>query len=171
MRFTETSLDGLVIVDIDPLRDERGLFARTFDRDEFAAHGLAVELVQASVSYNEHAGTLRGMHYQAEPHGENKLVRCVRGAIFDVVIDLRSRRWYGLELDAESRRALYVPRGFAHGFLTLSDSAEVLYHMDTPFVPGAGRGVRWDDPAFGIEWPRQPVVISERDATYPDFAA
>jgi dTDP-4-dehydrorhamnose 3,5-epimerase len=171
MRFTETSLDGVLIVDIDPLRDERGLFARTFDRDEFAAHGLAVELVQASVSYNEQAGTLRGMHYQAEPHGENKLVRCVRGTIFDVAIDLASRRWFGLELSAESRRALYVPRGFAHGFLTLSDSAEVLYHMDAPFVPGTGRGVRWDDPAFGIDWPRRPVVISERDATYPDLAA
>lgn len=175
MRLTETPLLGAFVVEVEPLRDERGLFARTFDRDQFAEHGLAPDVVQASVSYNVRAGTLRGMHYQAEPNGEDKLVRCVHGAIFDVIIDLRPEsptycKWYGVQLDRESRRALYIPRGFAHGFQTLVDEAEVLYQMSTPFVSGAGRGVRWDDPAFGIDWPDVAErTMSERDRTYPDF--
>jgi dTDP-4-dehydrorhamnose 3,5-epimerase len=170
----ETPLSGAFVVDVEPTRDTRGLFARTFDRETFAAHGLATIVDQVSVSYNEHAGTLRGMHYQADPHGEEKLVRCVRGAIHDVIVDLRPdsptfRRAFGVDLDEDSRTALYIPKGMAHGFLTLTDAAEVLYLISTPYVPEAGRGVRWDDPAFGIAWPGSPQVISERDRTYPDF--
>jgi dTDP-4-dehydrorhamnose 3,5-epimerase len=172
----ETDLAGAFVVEIEPARDERGLFARTFDRDVFAAHGLAADVVQASTSYNVHAGTLRGLHYQAEPHGEDKLVRCVRGAVWDVIVDLRPdsstyRRWLGVELDEDSRRALYIPRGLAHGFQTRSDDAEVLYQMSTPYVPEAARGVRWDDPAFAIQWPDPggERVMSERDRGYADF--
>jgi dTDP-4-dehydrorhamnose 3,5-epimerase len=175
MILRETPLSGAFVVEVEPIRDERGLFARTFDRELFEAHGLAGEIVQASVSFNARAGTLRGMHYQADPHGEDKLVRCVRGAIFDAIVDLRPTSptycgWFGVELDASSRRALYVPKGFAHGFQTLSDDAEVLYQMSTPYVGEAGRGVRWDDPAFGISWPDVELrTMSERDRTYPDF--
>jgi dTDP-4-dehydrorhamnose 3,5-epimerase len=172
----ETPLTGAFVVEVEPRRDERGFFARTYDREQFAAHGLAAEIDQVSVSYNVRAGTLRGMHYQADPHGEEKLVRCVRGAIHDVIVDLRPdsptfRAWFGIDLDAESRRALYIPKGMAHGFQTLADGAEVLYQISTPYVPDASRGVRWDDDAFGIRWP-DPAggrVISERDRTYPDF--
>jgi len=178
MILHETPISGAFVAEVEPFQDERGLFARTFDRELFAAHRLATDVVQSSVSYNVRAGTLRGMHYQADPHGEEKLVRCVRGAIHDVIVDLRPesptfRQAYGVDLDEESRRALYIPKGLAHGFQTLVDDAEVLYQMSTPFVPGAGRGVRWDDPAFGIEWP--PVegerIMSDRDRDYPDFAA
>jgi dTDP-4-dehydrorhamnose 3,5-epimerase len=171
----ETPLQGAFVVQPEPVRDERGLFARTFDRDAFAARGLACVVEQSSVSFNLRAGTLRGMHYQAEPHGEEKLVRCVRGAIHDVIVDLRPqsptfRGWFGVDLDEDNRQALYIPKGMAHGFLTLSDGAEVLYQISTPYVPEAGRGVRYDDPAFAIDWPGAPSVISERDRTYPDFA-
>jgi dTDP-4-dehydrorhamnose 3,5-epimerase len=171
----ETPLAGAFVVEPEPARDERGFFARVFDREVFAAHGLAAAVDQTSVSFNVKAGTLRGMHYQAEPHGEEKLVRCVRGAVHDVIVDLRPesatfRSWYGVDLDEESRRALYVPKGVAHGFLTLADGAEVLYQISTPYVPEAASGVRYDDPAFGIRWPGAPRVISERDRTYPDFA-
>jgi len=176
MIFTETPLAGAFVVEIEPLRDARGLFARTFDRDAFAAHGLAVDIVQSSVSFNAGAATLRGLHYQAEPHGEDKLVRCVRGAVFDVIVDLRRDsatycRWFGVELDEDSRRALYIPRGMAHGFQTRTPEAELLYQMSTPYVAEASRGVRWDDPAFGIQWPRADGerIMSERDRTYPDF--
>jgi dTDP-4-dehydrorhamnose 3,5-epimerase len=162
---------------VEPERhaDVRGFFARTFDAEEFARRGLRSTFPQCSVSYNVRAGTLRGMHFQAAPHAEAKLVRCTAGGIYDVAVDLRPDsptrgRWAGVELTAENRRALYVPEGFAHGFQTLVDAAEVLYQISAPFVPEAARGVRWDDPAFGIEWPEAAErVINERDRTYPDF--
>jgi dTDP-4-dehydrorhamnose 3,5-epimerase len=158
--------------------DERGWFARVFDAEAFAAHGMDPAVVQCSVSFNARAGTLRGMHFQADPDGEDKLVRCQRGAIYDVIVDLRAssetfRGWFGVELTAADQHALFVPKGFAHGFQTLVDDTEVHYSMSTPYVAGAGRGVRWDDPAFGIAWPEPPGerTISGRDATYPDFTA
>lgn len=176
MTLRETPLSGAFVVEVEAVHDERGFFARTFDREAFAAHGLSAEVGQASVSFNVQAGTLRGMHYQADPHGEEKLVRCTRGAVHDVIVDLRPdsptfREWFGVDLDADSRRALYIPRGMAHGFQTLTDAAEVLYLISTRYVPASGRGVRWDDPAFGIRWPEPPGerVISERDRTYTDF--
>jgi dTDP-4-dehydrorhamnose 3,5-epimerase len=176
MRFVETPLPGVIVIELERLSDERGWFARTFDRDEFAARGMNPEVIQTNVSFNARAGTLRGMHYQADPHVETKVVRCVRGAIFDVAVDLRSdapthARWHGVELSEENGLALYIPAGYAHGFQTLSGDSEVHYLMGTPYAPEAGRGVRWDDAAFGIEWPAAPPggrVISERDASYPD---
>ena len=173
MRFLETPLPGAFVVEIDMIGDERGWFARTFDAEEFRSRGMDPEVVQCNASFNAHRGTLRGMHYQAEPHGEPKLVRCVRGAIFDVAVDLRPqspafRGWHGVELSAENRRAFYIPAGLAHGFQTLTEDCEVLYQMGHSYVPDAARGVRWDDPAFGIEWPDAPQgrTISERDASY-----
>jgi dTDP-4-dehydrorhamnose 3,5-epimerase len=174
MRISETALAGAYLIEIQPLADARGFFARTFSRDAFLAAGLPSEFVQASVSYNIRRGTLRGMHYQASPHEEPKLVRCTRGAIHDVIVDLRPaspshRRWIAVELSAENRRTLYVPPGFAHGFQTLADDTEILYQMAAPYVPDAGRGVRWDDPAFAIAWPIAAPFLSERDASYPDY--
>lgn len=177
MRFTETPLAGAYLVDLEPIEDERGMFARSWCPDEFARHGLDPRLAACNVSVNRAAGTLRGMHYQAAPHEEAKLVRCTAGAIYDVVIDLRPdsatfRGWFGAELTARNRTALYAPAGFAHGFQTLQRESEVLYLMSTPYVVEAVRGVRWDDPAFAIEWPpAQRRVISERDRTYPDFVS
>ena len=176
MIFEESPLAGAYIVDLERLSDERGFFARSFCAEEFAARGLAASMPQSNVSYNAHRATLRGMHYQAEPHAEDKLVRCTAGAVFDVIVDLRRhspthRRWFGVELSADNRRALYVPKGFAHGFLTLTDAAEVLYMMSVPFVAGVGRGVRWDDPALGIEWPMAPRHLAARDASYPRLDA
>jgi len=175
MRLEETPLAGAYVVELELLGDERGWFARTYDAEPLRAAGIDPTNVQSSVSFNARAGTLRGMHYQEEPHAEDKLVRCTRGAIFDVIVDLRPGsdtccRWFGIELTPDNGRELLVPKGFAHGFQTLADATEVHYQMSYPFVPGAGRGVRWDDPAFGIEWPAaERRVISERDATYPDF--
>ena len=177
MRFTETPLVGAWVIDLDRHEDERGFFARTYDRAEFQARGLDPPVVQCSTSYNAHAGVLRGMHFQAEPHGEPKLVRCTRGAVFDVVVDLRSdsathRRWFATELSAANGRGLYVPAGLAHGFQTLQDASELLYMMGHEYVPEAVRGVRWDDPAFAIEWPSAARrIISERDRTHPDYRA
>lgn len=178
MNLLETPLAGAFVVELKRLEDERGHFARTFDAELFAQHGMDTRVSQCNLSSNRLAGTLRGMHFQAAPHGEAKLVRVVRGAVFDAIVDLRRdspthRRWFGLELTEDNDRALFVPDGFAHGFQTLADDTEMLYMMSTPFVPGAGSGVRWDDPAFGIEWPEPPPagrVISQRDAEYPDFA-
>jgi dTDP-4-dehydrorhamnose 3,5-epimerase len=177
MRFIQTPLPGVWVIELELLGDERGWFARTFDDREFEARGLNPAVVQCNASFNARRDTLRGMHYQAEPHGESKLVRCVRGAIFDVAVDLRAdspthRDWHGVELSAENRLALYIPAGLAHGFQTLSEDCEVLYQMGSPYVPEAARGVRWDDPAFAIAWPEAPGgrVISERDASYPDYA-
>ena len=175
MRFTETELAGVLVVDPEPTSDERGLFARTFDSAEFARRGLRSHFPQCSVSFNTHAATLRGMHYQAAPHGEAKLVRCTAGGVFDVAVDLREGsptrgRWVGVELTAANRRGLYVPEGCAHGFQTLADATEVFYQISAEYVPGAARGVRWDDPALGIAWPAaESRVISERDRTYPDL--
>jgi dTDP-4-dehydrorhamnose 3,5-epimerase len=174
VHFVETRLPGAYLVEIERHDDERGFFARTFCEREFASHGLLTHYPQCNLSYNVSAHTLRGMHYQAAPHQEVKLVRCVAGAIHDVIVDLRPGsptrlRWIGVDLDAARRRALYVPAGFAHGFLTLSGGAEVFYQMGHFYEPEAARGFRWDDPAFGIEWPVRPAVISERDRSYPEF--
>jgi dTDP-4-dehydrorhamnose 3,5-epimerase len=174
--FEKTALAGAWIIDVELARDERGGFARTFCEREFAAHGLATRFPQCNVSTNRKAGTLRGMHYQLPPHAEVKLVRCTRGSILDVIVDLRSGSptrldWIALELSAATRRALYVPEGFAHGFLTLEDDTEVFYQMGAFHEPGAARGFRWDDPLFAIGWPRRPAVISARDAGYPDARA
>jgi dTDP-4-dehydrorhamnose 3,5-epimerase len=167
---------GAVLVEAERISDERGFFARTFCRDEFAAQGLDTALVQCSISFNERAGTLRGMHYQRAPHEEAKLVRCTMGAIRDVVLDLRREsatflRWAAVELSAANRSALYVPKGVAHGFVTLADASEVLYQMSVMFHPECAAGVRWDDRAFAIDWAAPVRVISERDRNYPDFEA
>jgi dTDP-4-dehydrorhamnose 3,5-epimerase len=176
MRFSQTPLVDAWVVELEQISDERGWFARTFDAEEFAAHGLNPSMVQCNASFNSSRDTLRGMHYQADPHGESKLVRCVRGAIFDVAVDLREnsatlRGWHGVELSAENRRAFYIPAGLAHGFQTLTDDTEVIYQMGHHYVPEAARGVRWDDPAFGIKWPEPDGerIISEKDRSYPNF--
>ena len=175
MRFTPVGLAGAVLVDLERIEDERGFFARSWSSEEFASEGLEARLVACSVSFNRAAGTLRGMHYQAEPHGEIKLVRCTAGAVFDVIVDLRPRSpthlgWFGTELSARNRAALYIPVGFAHGFQTIEPDSEVLYQMSSPYVPESARGVRWDDPAVGIEWPPVPDrVMSDRDRAYPDL--
>lgn len=171
MIFAETRLAGAYIVDPSRIEDERGFFARTWCRDEFERRGLEPRLVQCNISYNVRRGTLRGMHYQAAPHAEVKLVRCTRGAIYDVIIDLRPasstcRQWIAVELTAEDRRMLYIPEGFAHGFQTLSDEAEVFYQMSESWHGPSARGVRHDDPAFGIDWPLEVTAISEKDRTY-----
>ena len=175
MRFVPTALPGVLVIDLDVAEDERGFFSRTFCEDEFAGAGIAMRPRQINLSHNAHALTLRGLHFQAAPHGESKLVQCVRGRIFDVAVDLRSnspsyRRWFGIELAPQLRRALYIPEGCAHGFLTLEAESDVHYVMGHPFVPEAGRGVRWNDPAFGIDWPAQPQLVSARDRSYLDFA-
>jgi dTDP-4-dehydrorhamnose 3,5-epimerase len=175
MRFTETKVAGVFLIEPEPIADERGFFARTWCREEFADHGLTAELAQANISFNHRKGTLRGLHYQAAPHAEAKLVRVTRGAIWDLALDLRRDSptylaWFGAELSDANRHMLYVPEGCAHGFLTLTDDAEVAYQMSAPYAPKAARGVRFDDPAFGIEWPGEVVVINERDRSYPDVA-
>jgi dTDP-4-dehydrorhamnose 3,5-epimerase len=176
LRFEQTPLSGVWLIELKRVRDGRGWFARTFDREQFLARGMSPDVVQCNASYNAKRDTLRGMHYQAEPHGESKLVRCVRGAIFDVAVDLRAdsatyRGWHGVKLTADNDRMLYIPAGLAHGFQTLCDDCEVLYVMGAPYVPEAARGVRFDDPAFAIEWPapRGKRIVSERDASYPDY--
>jgi dTDP-4-dehydrorhamnose 3,5-epimerase len=173
--FSETELAGAWVVDPERLHDERGFFARTMDADAFAHRGLCTEFPQCSISFNAKAATLRGMHFQDEPHAEAKLVRCTAGAIYDVIVDLRPdspthARWIGVELSAENRRALYIPPSFAHGFQTLVPNAEVYYQISTAYVPAASRGVRWDDPAFGIRWPEAAErTMSARDRAYPDY--
>lgn len=172
MKFTESPLAGAYVVDMEPLADERGLFARSYCAEEFAARGLGQELRQCSISYNTLSGTLRGMHYQAAPREEHKLVRCTAGSVFDVIVDIRDssatyRRWFAAELSAENRRSLYIPPGFAHGFVTLSAHAEVYYMISVAHSPELSRGFRWNDPAFAIQWPVAPAVISARDASYP----
>jgi dTDP-4-dehydrorhamnose 3,5-epimerase len=173
MRFSETGIVGVVVVDIEPREDARGAFARLHCPDEFAAAGYPFAPAQTSLSRNPRTGTLRGMHYQPAPHAEAKLVRAVRGRIFDVALDLRAgsptyRRWTSAELSAENGRALLIPEGVAHGFLTLELDTDVLYQITPAFQPGHEAGVRWNDPAFAIAWPATPQVISERDAGYPD---
>lgn len=174
MRFDETPLTGAFVIELDLIRDERGHFARTFDAAEFTRHGLDPAVVQCNTSFNARRGTLRGMHYQAEPEGEAKLVRCTRGAIYDVAVDLRPEsesycRWYGTELTADNARMFYIPVGVAHGFQTLEDGSEVHYQMSHHYVAEQGRGARFDDPAFGIEWPLPDPIVSERDRQFADF--
>jgi len=174
MKFTASPMAGLWVIDMERVEDERGFFARSFCTAEFAQRGLAASMKQCSVSFNAHRGTLRGLHFQAAPHDEEKLVRCTAGAVFDVAVDLRAgsptyRQWYGTELTAANHRALYVPKGFAHGFVTMTDDSEVFYMMSEPYAPGFARGFRWNDPAFAIGWPMEPVVISARDAGYAWF--
>jgi dTDP-4-dehydrorhamnose 3,5-epimerase len=176
MIFVETKLAGAWILDIERRGDERGFFARTYCWWEFEQHGLLPRIVQANVSFNRRKGTLRGMHYQAAPFAEAKLVRCSQGALYDVIIDLRPesatfKQWIGVELTAENHRMLFVPEGFAHGFITLTDNAEVVYQVSQFYTPGAERGVRWNDPAFGITWPGAVTTISDRDSHWPDFVA
>jgi len=176
MTFRELELPGAFLIELDRIEDERGFFARTFCRDEFAEHGLATEIVQANTAFNRRKGTLRGMHFQAAPHEEAKLVRCTRGAVYDVIVDLRRdsptfTRWVSVELTVENDTMLYVPEGFAHGYQTLEDETETSYLMSQRYEPSAGRGVRWDDPAFGIEWPDEgDRTMNERDRTWPDFS-
>jgi len=172
--FTETALKGAWIIDVQRIDDERGFFARSFCKEEFSNHGLKTDVAQSNISYNKLKGTLRGMHFQQQPKEEAKLVRCTRGKIFDVIIDLRPDsstycRWEGVELSKDSRRALYIPKGFAHGFLTLEDDSEVFYQMYEFFAPECASGVRWDDPAFGVSWPLANPIISAKDLSYPDF--
>jgi len=177
VKFEPTPLEGVWLLELEPLTDERGYFARTFDRQLFAANGLDSEIVQANTSFNLRKGTLRGMHYQEEPHAEGKLIRCTRGAIFDVLVDVRHRsptraQWVGFELTEDNGCALFAAAGLAHGFQTLLDSTEVAYEMFAPYVAGSGVGVRWDDPMFAIEWPEAPQsgrVISDRDRGWPDW--
>jgi dTDP-4-dehydrorhamnose 3,5-epimerase len=176
MIFRETAIDAVWVIEPERHEDERGFFARTWDTVEFTARGLNGTLVQSSISFNRRKGTLRGLHYQAPPHEEAKIVRCTAGAVFDVAVDLRAGsatycEWVGVELSAENRLAIYVPEGCAHGFLTLADDTEIEYQMSEFHAPDAARGVRFDDAAFGIEWPGDIVVVNERDRTYPDFTA
>jgi len=176
MRFIPLDLADAFVIELEPVNDDRGWFARSWSREEFAARGLDVQLDQCSISFNQGKGTLRGMHFQAPPHAETKLVRCTAGAIYDVIIDLREDsptrgRWSSVELSASNRKSLYVPKDFAHGFQTLTDRAEVFYQISRPYVPSAARGVRWNDPRFGIEWPIRDPILSPRDAAYPDFAS
>jgi len=171
MIFTESPLPGAFLIDLAPIADERGFFARAYCDEEFGAKGLSTELRQCSVSYNMREGTLRGLHYQRPPHEEHKLVRCTQGAIFDVIVDIRPqsahyRRWFGTHLTAQNHRSLFIPPGFAHGFITLSDDAEVYYMISVPHAPEYAQGFRWNDPAFSIQWPLVPSVISPRDAAY-----
>ena len=172
--FEDTEIPGVIIVDLERIGDDRGFFARSFCAGEFADRGLCTDFVQTNISFNRQRGTLRGMHYQNEPKPEPKLVRCTRGTIFDVAVDLRTesstfRRWVGKELSADNHRALFLPAGCAHGFVTLTDDTEVSYLMGAAYDPALARGVRWNDPAFAIDWPLQPAVISDRDANFPDF--
>lgn len=174
MKFIETKLPGAFVVEIEKREDSRGFFARTWCRREFEQHGLSTAVMQANLSFNRSRGTLRGMHYQAEPYGETKLVRCTQGAIYDVIIDLRPAsptylQHVGVELSAGNFRMLFVPEMFAHGFQTLTDEAVVAYQVGQFYTPGAERGVRFDDPLFGIAWPLPVTVISDKDRTWPDF--
>jgi len=172
--FAKTSLPGVVEIHLQPHLDERGFLARSWCQQEFESEGLNPRLVQCNISYSVRKGTLRGLHYQREPFGEAKVVRCTAGAAYDVVIDLREqsptyRQWLGVVLNARDRNMLYIPEGFAQGFLTLEDHTELFYQMSEFYHPDAACGVRWDDPAFQILWPEKVEVISERDRTYPDF--
>jgi dTDP-4-dehydrorhamnose 3,5-epimerase len=175
MIFTETKLKGAFIVELQRLEDDRGFFGRTFCRNEFAGRGLNPEVAQCNISFNRCAGTLRGMHYQSAPHAEDKLIRCTRGKLYDVVVDLRResptfKQWFALELTGDNRRMLYIPKGCAHGFLSLEDNTEVFYQMSEFYHPESACGVRWDDPVFGIQWPSGvQAILSERDRHWPDY--
>lgn len=176
MKFTETPVSGAYVVEIEPLEDERGFFARSWCSREWERRGLNSRIAQCNISFNQQKGTLRGLHYQVKPHEEAKLIRCTSGMIYDVILDLRDGsgnflRWFGVELNDQNRRMLYVPEGVAHGFVTLADRSEVLYQMSFPHAPESARGIRWNDPAFGIVWPLEPRWMSERDASFPLWPA
>ncbi len=174
MKFEETKLQGAYLVDLQQLQDERGFFARAYCADEFQAMNMVPEIVQANLSTNKVKGTLRGMHYQLDPYQETKFVRCIRGALYDVIIDLRPAsptymEWVGVELTADNYRALFVPRDFAHGFVTLEDNTEAFYMVSQCYTPGAESGIRWNDPVFNIAWPMEPTVVSEKDMNWQDY--
>jgi dTDP-4-dehydrorhamnose 3,5-epimerase len=175
MIFTETKLAGAFIMELEKFEDDRGFFAHGWSPRELAEHGLETPLAESAISFNKRKGTLRGMHYQASPHGQAKIVRCTRGSIYDVIIDLRGesatfKQWVGMELTARNNLMVYVPKDFAHGFQTLEDETDVFYNMSEIYSPKNARGVRWNDPAFDITWPEAAeIVINERDRTYPDF--
>lgn len=174
MKYLPTDLCDAWLIDLEPIRDSRGFFARTFCVDEFGSHGLETNYPQHSISLSAQKGTLRGMHFQSEPHDETKLVRCLRGAIWDVIIDIRPTSptyccWQGFELSGENRRQLYIPKGFAHGFQTLSDDVEVNYLISERHVPGSARGIRYDDPSFAIGWPLPVTQIADKDLQWPNF--
>ena len=171
MRFAPTPLGGAYVIELERIEDERGFFARSFCQEEFRKQGLKPAIAQCNVSWNRRRGTLRGLHYQAAPHEEAKVVRCSRGAIWDVIVDLREGsptrwHWHALELNADNRLAFYVPEGFAHGFQTLADDSEVLYQMSESYHPDLARGLRWDDPKLGIRWPQPDPILSPRDRSY-----
>ena len=175
MRFTETPLKGAYLIDLEKRGDERGFFARFFCENEFAQQNLEARFVQINNSLSAQRGTLRGMHYQLPPNGEVKVVRCIRGSLFDVIVDLRPKsstylKWFGHDLTAENRTMMYVPVGFAHGFLTTSDDAEALYLVSSFYSPGDERGLRYNDPTMGIQWPFEPAVVSAKDVAHPDFS-
>jgi dTDP-4-dehydrorhamnose 3,5-epimerase len=176
MKFHTTALAGAYVIELERHGDERGFFARAFCQREFAAQGLAGEWVQINNSLSAQRGTLRGLHYQMAPSQEVKLVRCIRGALWDCILDVRPMSptfgtWFGVTITAENRLSVYVPRGCAHGFISLEDATETLYCVDEYYAPERERGIRWDDPAFSIRWPIEPVVISDKDANHPDFDA
>lgn len=175
MTFRETSLGGAFIIEIAPIQDERGFFARTWCRSDFASHGLLSDLAQCSVSYNRARGTIRGMHLQVSPHEETKLVHCLRGRIYDVVLDLRATsptfgQWFATELSEDNCRQMYVPPGCAHGYQTLEDGSLVSYSISVPYNAASSRGVRWNDPRFQIEWPLSPTTLSAKDRGFADYA-
>jgi dTDP-4-dehydrorhamnose 3,5-epimerase len=176
VKFLETPLESVFVIQLEPVDDERGSFARVWCRDEFEANGLATNLAQANASFNRRRGTLRGLHYQVAPREETKVVRCTRGALWDVAVDLRPDsptylKWFGLELTPDNGTMLYVPRGCAHGYVTLVDATEAFYLTSAPYASELERGVRWDDPVFSIEWPVEPLMISDKDASWPSFLA
>jgi dTDP-4-dehydrorhamnose 3,5-epimerase len=173
MKFTKTGLDGAFVIEIEPRLDERGFFARAWCRREFEEAGIRSSFVQANLAASNRKGTLRGLHYQMPPHAEAKLLRCIRGAVFDVMVDLRRasptfRQWAGVELTADNHKMVYIPEGFAHGYLSLEDDTEVLYYVSAFYAPDAEGGCRWDDPALGIQWPRlSSYILSEKDRQWP----
>ena len=173
MNFLETPLPGAYVIEIEKHEDERGFFARSWCAQEFAANGLDPQLVQCNVSFNKRKGTLRGLHYQIPPHAEVKLVRCTKGSLFDVIVDLRKDsptflKWFAIELTATNHRVLYIPKLFAHGFQTLEDDTEIFYQMSQFYEPAASKGLRWNDPRLGINWPLGERILSSRDASYPN---
>jgi dTDP-4-dehydrorhamnose 3,5-epimerase len=175
VRFEATPLPGAYVIEAEPVSDNRGFFTRTWCAEEAGHLGLDTRVAQCSLSHNRLRGTIRGLHFQLPPHAETKLVRCVRGALYDVLVDLRGDsptfgRWFAVDLTAANLKAVYIPAGFAHGFQTLEDQTEVLYQISVPYCPEAARGVRWDDPALGISWPLPPTALSPRDAAWPGYS-
>ncbi len=174
MKFIETPLDGAYIIELERFEDERGFFARSWCKKEFDSRGLNSNISQCNIAYNKKKGSLRGMHYQAKPHEEAKVVRVTRGAIYDVIVDLRQaavtfKKWYAVELSANNHRMLYIPEGLAHGYVTLEDDTELFYQMSEFYYPECARGVRWNDPAFNIQWPDEKILINARDQEFPDY--